>query len=86
MSVDQRLLRRVQSVAGLAQMLDRQDLFAVQGRHELDAGIDRAVAQLAIDDLAEAVAGSFSALERAAGVYAAAARPGSPRSATAAST
>jgi diacylglycerol O-acyltransferase len=39
-----------------------------------------------LHDLAEAVAESFSALEQAAGVYAASAPPGSPRSARAAST
>ena len=44
-AIDHRLLHRMQAAVRAFQMLDRQQLAAVQRRQEADAGIDRLVAQ-----------------------------------------
>ena len=45
MAVDHRLLDRVQAAVRTLQILDGEQLAAVEGAHELDAGIDRAVVE-----------------------------------------
>ena len=45
MEIDQGLLHRMQRAVVSGEMLDGEDLAAVQGADELDAAIDRLVAQ-----------------------------------------
>ena len=44
-AVDHRLLHRVQPPVGALEVLDGEQLAAVEGRHELDAGVDGAVVE-----------------------------------------
>jgi hypothetical protein len=51
--LDHRLLDRVERAVRALEVLDGQELAAVQRRHEADAGIDRAVAQPAVFGLGD---------------------------------
>ena len=51
--LDQRLLDGVEIAVAVRQVLDGDQLLAVERRHELDAGIDRAIAEPVAVELAE---------------------------------
>ena len=53
MAIDHRLLAGMQRAVGRGQILHRQQLLAVQRADELDAGIDRAIAQAVAVQLAQ---------------------------------
>ena len=53
MTLDQRRLDRVEGTVGALEVLDRDELLAVEHRHELDAAVDGPVAHDAALELAQ---------------------------------